>query len=143
MDSRAGALALLRSPLQAVVLAQLALAACDSPPPPHPHPDLIERWQFETEGIRHAVDDFKIRPSAPNRRRMQRAFAEFDAELRLLAQRARTASGDERSELESRIASLRIRRELQRARAIATTAQPVPVRVAERVPRRARAIRVR
>ena len=118
----------------AVGLLLMLLAACEPHPAPAPAPEQVERWQYDAEGVRRAVDAFKSEPSPQNRRRVLQAFALFDDRVRSMERQAAVAANDaERAAIEERIADLLHKRELHRSRCATPGAAPVPVRVAERV----------
>ena len=95
----------------------------------------MEEWRFDTEAIRRAIDDYKTRPTVQHRRRVQRAFAEFDEKIRILQSWEKCLTGEEKEGLDLRIADLCHRREMHRMRCISLSPR-VPVRVAERATRR-------
>jgi len=96
-----------------------------------------EAMRFDTEQIRREVDIYKTTPSPIGKRRMEKAFAAFDArvgELEALAQMQ--TDGAEREVTLRRIANLKDHRQLHWNRSQTLYVETMPVQRAEPVAER-------
>jgi len=111
----------------------LMLAACEPEPKGPVQIEQPESMRFETEHIRREVDLYKTNPSAIGKRRMEKAFAAFDAQIGELETLAQTQGGSERQRTERQIADMKQRRELHWTRAQTAYVETMPVKRAEAV----------
>jgi hypothetical protein len=124
----------------------ILLSACE--PEPKGSVQIVEpeAMRFDTEQIRHEVDVYKTNPSPIGKRRMEKAFAAFDARVGELETQAQTQTdATEREAIERRIANLKNRRQIHWERSQTLYVETMPVKraepVAERVERVKRPMR--
>lgn len=124
----------------------MLLSACE--PVPKGPVQIVEpeAMRFDTEQIRREVDVYKTNPSPVGKRRMEKAFAAFDARVaELEAQAQAQTDATEREVAERRIANLKERRQIHwdRSQTLYVETQPVmrAEPVAERVERAKRPAR--
>jgi phosphoenolpyruvate-protein kinase (PTS system EI component) len=70
---------------------------------------------FETAGLDRAIETYRTNPTEQNKAAVDKAFAELDAEIAELKQKAATSSGNEKIETERKLADLQAYRDKQRA----------------------------
>ena len=115
----------------------MLLSACE--PVPKGPVQIVEpeAMRFDTEQIRREVDVYKTNPSAIGKRRMEKAFAAFDARVvELEAQAQAQADATEREAAERRIANLKERRQIHWERSQTLYVETMPVKRAEPVAER-------
>jgi hypothetical protein len=96
-----------------------------------------EAMRFDTEQIRREVDFYKTNPSRIGKKRMEKAFAAFDARVRELEALVPMASDEaERNAALRRIVNLKERRQLHWERSQTIYVETQPVKRAERVAER-------
>ena len=69
---------------------------------------------FETAGLDRAVAAYRTNPTEQNKAAVDKAFAELDAEIAELKEKAATATGNEKAEVERKLADLQAYRDKQR-----------------------------
>ena len=114
----------------------LMLSACEPEargPVPVSEPEVM---RFDTEQIRREVDFYKTNPSPIGKRRMEKAFAAFDARVGELEALAQTQPDAERAATQKRIADLKERRQLHWNRSQTLYVETLPVKRAEPVAER-------
>lgn len=98
-------------------IAMTTLAACDqrheerNKPVPQSH-----TATFETETLAREIDAYKTNPTAQQKAKVDRAFAELDGEIHELEARLQSTTGAERAETDRKLAGLKSYRNAQRAR---------------------------
>lgn len=115
----------------------MLLSACE--PEPKGPVQIVEPEirRFDTEQIRREVDFYKTNPSPIGKRRMEKAFAAFDARVRDLEAEAQTQTDAmEREATERRIANLKERRQIHWDRSQTLYVETQPVKRAEPVAER-------
>jgi hypothetical protein len=98
-------------------IAVVALTACDNPPRSVAEKGAGEPGTrtFETAGLDQAIAAYRADPTKQNRAAVDKAFAELDGEIAELKQKAASATGDEKVEIERKIADLESYRTKQHA----------------------------
>ena len=115
----------------------MLLSACQPEPKGPVQVVEPEAMRFDTEQIRREVDIYKTHPSPVGKRRMEKAFAAFDARLRELESQVPTQTdATEREATERRIASLKNRRQIHWDRSQTLYVETQPVKRAEPVAER-------
>ena len=115
----------------------ILLSACE--PEPKGPVQIVEpeAMRFDTEQIRREVDFYKTNPSPLGKRRMEKAFAAFDARVGELEALAQTQTDEaEREASLRRIANLKERRQLHWNRSQTLYVETQPVKRAEPVAER-------
>lgn len=99
--------------------ALVVFTACDNAPRPAAEKSAGEPVSgtrtFETAGLEQAITAYRSQPTEQNRAAVDKAFAELDGEIAELKQKAASASGDQKVEIERKLADLEAYRAKQHA----------------------------
>ena len=88
---------------------------------------------FETASLDRAMEAYRTNPTELNKAAVDKSFAELDGEIAELKQKAATSSGNEKIEVERKIADLQTYRTKQRASYIGEKAQDAAASAGEAI----------
>jgi hypothetical protein len=99
--------------------ALVVLSACDNAPRPVAEKSaggpVSGTRTFETAGLDQAIAAYRSQPTEQSRAAVDKAFAELDGEIAELKQKAASASGDQKVEIQRKLADLEAYRANQHA----------------------------